>query len=90
VFLVVDGHPSHRAKAVAAYVASCRGDMELRFLPPYALVLPYAKMSGVAKKPLNQNESLKLRVGDDLAAIKSKPKLVRSFLHAKSATYPKG
>ena len=38
VFLVVDGHPSHRAKVVSAYVAACRGALELHFLPPYAPV----------------------------------------------------
>jgi transposase len=36
VYLVVDGHPSHRAKVVAAHVAACRGELELHFLPPYA------------------------------------------------------
>ena len=36
MFLVVDGHPSHRAKVVAKYVAACRGGLELHFLPPYA------------------------------------------------------
>jgi transposase len=36
MFLVVDGHPSHRAKVVAAYVAACHGELELHFLPPYA------------------------------------------------------
>ena len=96
VFLVVDGHPSHRAKVVAAYVAACRGQLELHFLPPYApdlnpdeFVWQYAKTNGVAKKPLKQNESLKQRVETDLAAIKAKPKLVRSFFGAPSVVYAK-
>lgn len=96
VFLVVDGHPSHRAKAVAAYVASCRGDLELHFLPPYApdlnpdeFVWQYAKTNGVAKRPLAQNESLKERVLRDLSAIKANSKLVRSFFCAPSVVYAK-
>ena len=96
VFLVVDGHPSHRAKVVAAYVGACRGELELHFLPPYApdlnpdeFVWQYAKTNGVAKKPLKQNESLKQRVETDLAAIKAKPKLVRSFFGAPSVVYAK-
>ena len=96
VFLVVDGHPSHRAKVVAAYVAACRGQLELHFLPPYApdlnpdeLVWQYAKTNGVARKPLKQNESLKQRVETDLAAIKAKPKLLRSFFGAPSVVYAK-
>jgi transposase len=96
VYLVVDGHPSHRAKVVAAYVAACRGDLELHFLPPYApdlnpdeFVWQYAKTNGVAKKPLARNESLRERVASDLAAIKAQPKLVRSFFHAPSVGYAK-
>ena len=94
VFLVVDGHPSHRAKVVAAYVAACRGDLELHFLPPYApdlnpdeFVWQYAKTNGVAKKPLARNESLRARVETDLQAIKAQPKLVRSFFRAPSVVY---
>ena len=94
VFLVVDGHPSHRAKMVAAYVAECQGALELHFLPPYApdlnpdeFVWQYAKTNGVAKKPLKKNESLKERVMADLAEIKARPRLVRSFFGAPSVVY---
>jgi transposase len=94
VFLVLDGHPSHRAKVVANYVASCRGGLELHFLPPYApdlnpdeFVWQYAKTNGVAKKPLKQNESLKERVERDLLALKTKPQLIRSFFAAPSVVY---
>jgi transposase len=96
VFLVVDGHPSHRAKVVAAYVAACRGELELHFLPPYApdlnpdeFVWQYAKTNGVAKKPLRRNESLQERVTQDLAHIKANRPLVRSFFQAKSVVYAK-
>jgi transposase len=37
VILVVDGHPIHKAKLVAEYVASTDGMLELYFLPPYIL-----------------------------------------------------
>jgi len=94
VFLVVDGHPSHRAKVVARYVAACRGELELHFLPPYApdlnpdeFVWQHAKTNGVAKKPLRRNESLKERVNQDLAKIKADPRLVRSFFRADSVAY---
>lgn len=96
VFMVVDGHPSHRAKAVAAYVQSCRGELELHFLPPYApdlnpdeFVWQHAKTNGAAKRPLHQGESLKQRVTSDLTAIKANPKLVRSFFAAPSVVYAK-
>lgn len=94
VFLVVDGHPSHRAKVVQRYVQATEGMLELHFLPPYApdlnpdeFVWQHAKTNGVAKKPLKQNESLKERVKETLAAIKAMPKLVRSFFKAPSVAY---
>jgi transposase len=94
VFLVVDGHPSHHAKAVQEYVAGTRGMLELHFLPPYApdlnpdeFVWQHAKTNGVAKRPLRQNESLKERVRGDLEAIKRNPVLVRSFFMASSVVY---
>jgi transposase len=65
VFLVVDGHPAHKAKVVKNYVQSLQGRLELHFLPPYApdlnpdeFVWSYMKNNGVSKKPLKQNESL--------------------------------
>ena len=94
VFLVVDGHPSHRAKKVQEFVQSTRGRLELHFLPPYApdlnpdeFVWQHAKTNGAAKRPLKQNESLRARVEDDLAQIGADAHLVRSFFHAPSVAY---
>jgi transposase len=94
VILVVDGHPSHKAKIVAAYVRSTRGRLELHFLPPYApdlnpdeFVWQYAKRQGAGKRPLKKNESLKSRVEADLAGVKKNKALVRSFFRAKSVAY---
>lgn len=96
VLRVVEGHPSHRAKAVSAYVAACRGALALHFLPPYApdlnpdeFVWQDAKTNGVAKNPLKQNESLQERVAADLSAIKVNSKLGRSFFGAPSAVQAK-
>jgi transposase len=36
VYLIVDRHPSHRAKAVSTYVASTAGKLTLFFLPGYS------------------------------------------------------
>ena len=96
VFLVVDGHPSHRAKRVKDYVQSLGGKLELHFLPPYApelnpdeFVWSYAKVSGVSKKPLRKNESLRERVESDLKAMKQNKPLVKSFFCAPSVVYAK-
>ena len=94
VLLVLDGHPAHTAKAVAQYVQSLRGRLELHFLPGYApelnpdeFVWNHLKRQGVSKTPLRQGESLRSRVQADLAAIKSRLLLVRSFFHAPSVAY---
>jgi len=94
LFLVLDGHPAHIAKAVAQYVQSLKGRLELHFLPGYApelnpdeFVWNHLKGQGVSKKPLRRDESLRSRVQTDLAAIKSRPALVRSFFHAPSVAY---
>lgn len=94
IYLVVDGHPSHRARIVAQYVQSLKGRLELHFLPGYApelnpdeFVWNHLKRQGVSKKPLRKNESLRDRVEEDLASIKSRPALVRSFFRAPSVVY---
>ena len=76
VFLVVDGHPAHKANVVKAYWQGLQGRLELHFLPPYApdlnpdeFVWSYMKSNGVSKKPLKQNESLQKRVEQDLTTI---------------------
>lgn len=94
VFLVLDKHPSHRAKCVANYVQSLQGQLELHFLPGYApdlnpdeFVWNYIRQTGTCKKPLHKNESLRNRVESDLALIKQNRFLVRSFFYAKSVAY---
>ena len=94
VFLVLDGHPAHRANIVAAYVQSLKGRLELHFLPGYApdlnpdeFVWNHLRQNGVTKKPLKKNEQLKDRVKKDLAKIKRSPRLVRSFFRAESVAY---
>jgi len=94
VYLVLDGHPAHRAKVVAQYVQQLQGRLELHFLPGYApelnpdeFVWNHLKRQGVSQKPLRRDESLRSRVHADLAAIKARPTLVRSFFHAPSVAY---
>jgi transposase len=94
VLLVVDGHPAHKAKLIKQYVAQLAGRLELHFLPPYApdlnpdeFVWNYMKGSGVSKKPLKKNESLRERVEQDLTSIHQNRQLVASFFLADSVAY---
>jgi len=36
VFVIVDGHPIHKAKLVRTYVESLNGQLKLFYLPPYS------------------------------------------------------
>jgi transposase len=94
VYLVVDGHPAHKANAVKQLVQEMEGRLELHFLPPYApdlnpdeFVWAYMKTNGLSKKPLRKNESLKQRVESDLSTLKADRQLVRSFFGAESVAY---
>ena len=94
VMLILDRHPAHIAKLVAAFVQGKRGRLELHFLPGYApdlnpdeFVWQHLKTNGVAKQPLKRNESLRARVVADLAAIKRNTRLLRSFFSAPSVAY---
>ena|ERR1035437_1125188 len=96
VFLVVDGHPAHKANTVKRYVASLGGRLELHFLPPYApdlnpdeFVWSYMKTNGVSKKPLKKNESLRERVEEDLRQIEANRKLGQSSFCAEIVVYAK-
>jgi transposase len=96
VFLVVDGHPAHKANVVKAYIAQLKGRLELHFLPPSApdlnpdeFVWNYMKNTGVSKQPLKKNESLRERVEQDLAALHGNAGLVASFFDAPSVAYAK-
>lgn len=96
VFLVVDGHPAHKANKVRDFVQATEGRLELHFLPPYApdlnpdeFVWSYMKTNGVSKKPLKQNESLRERVEQDLLSIQRNRKLIQSFFCAESVVYAK-
>ena len=96
VFLVLDGHPAHKAKLVSEYVRSLSGRLELHPLPPYApdlnpdeFVWAHMKTNGVSKMPLKQNESLRRRIEKDLIAIHNDPELVKSFFGAQSVSYAK-
>jgi transposase len=94
VMLVVDGHPAHKANIVKDYIAQMAGQLELHFLPPYApdlnpdeFVWNYMKTTGVSKKPLKKNESLRERVEQDLITISQDTNLVASFFMAQSVVY---
>lgn len=94
VFLIMDGHPVHKAKAIKEHIKELKGRLEKYLLPPYApdlnpdeLVWNQMRNIGTSKKPLRKGESLKNRVILDLESIKNKKKLILSFFKNDKVSY---
>ncbi len=94
VFLIVDGHPTHRSKKTQAFVKSLHGKLELYFLPPYApelnpdeLVWHQAKRHGLGREQITDQDDLVAKVTSELQSIQRRPKLVKSFFAAPTTKY---
>lgn len=94
VFLIVDGHPSHRARKVFAFVRKTKGKLRLFFLPPYSpelnpdeLVWNHLKNHGVGKRIVRSREDLKRVVLGHLRFMQKTPDLVRAFFHEPNVRY---
>ena len=86
VFLIVDRHPSHRAKKVLAFVRSTEGRLRLFFLPPYAPdlnpdehVWNHLKNHGVGKRAIRSREQFREVVLGHMRSIQRLPDLIRGF-----------
>ena len=94
VFLIVDGHPVHRAKKVKEFVVTTAGRLRLFQLPPYApdlnpdeLVWNHVKGHKVGRTPVRGPDDLKSRVISALRSLQRFPAKVRAFFQAPSVQY---
>ncbi len=86
VFLIVDRHPSHRARKVLAFVRSTEGRLRLFFLPPYAPdlnpdehVWNHLKNHGVGKQAIRSRAQFRKVVLGHMRSLQRLPDLIRSF-----------
>lgn len=93
-FLIVDGHPSHRAKVVQKYIESLNGKLKLFFLPPYStelnpdeLVWNDVKNNGVGRAIVAKPSDLRRVVVGRLRHLQKSPALIRSFFHTPETRY---
>jgi transposase len=84
VFLIVDGHPIHKAKMVKRYVESLDGKLKLFYLPPYSphlnpdeTVWAHVKRK-VARQLVESAEEMKRLALGALRSIQKLPELVKS------------
>ena len=94
VFVIVDGHPTHRAKSVARFVAAQLGKLALFFLPPYSpelnpdeLVWNDLKTHGTGRKLIISPAQLRQVIISHMQQLQKLPALVRSFFHAPTTRY---
>jgi transposase len=94
IFLIVDGHPTHRSKQVKEFVASQDGKLRLIFLPPYSpelnpdeLVWNDVKNNVVGKTVIQDKKDLKKKILSGLRSLQKNPEKVRSFFQEKNTRY---
>ncbi|MHB1818402.1 MAG: IS630 family transposase [Streptosporangiaceae bacterium] len=94
VFLVVDGHPAHRARAVKAYVASTAGRLELFTLPGYSpelnpdeWVWKNVKNDRIARAGVTSKDGLKAKAIGALRRLQKLPRLVAAFFSDPNLRY---
>jgi transposase len=94
IFLIVDGHPSHRSKKVKAHVESLQGRLRLFFLPPYSpelnpdeLVWNDVKNNGVGRTLVHGPADLMRAVVSRLRHLQRTPEIVRSFFQHPETRY---
>jgi transposase len=94
VFLVVDGHPTHKAAKIRQFVESLDGQLKLFFLPGYSpdlnpdeLVWNNLKNQGTGRLAITGPDQLKNLVVGHLRSMQKNPELVRSFYRTPSTEY---
>jgi len=94
VWLVVDGHPTHKSRKTRAFVASLKGRLHLHFLPGYSpdlnpdeRVWNNLKSQGTGNREITGPDQLKKLVLGHLRAMQKKPGLIQSFYQSPSTEY---
>ena len=94
VYLVVDGHPTHKAAKTRKFVESTKGRLKLFFLPGYSpdlnpdeLVWNNLKSQGTGKRAITGPDQLKKLVLGHLRSMQKDADLVRSFYRTPSTEY---
>jgi transposase len=91
IFLIVDGHPAHKAQMVTRFLASTEGKLRLFFLPPYSpelnpdeRVWNDVKNNSIGRKVITSPEHLKRKVLGDLRSIQKSPDRVRAYFQSET------
>ncbi len=94
IFLIVDGHPAHKAKCVKKYIAEVGNRFKLFYLPPYSpelnpdeRVWNDLKNNGIGRKAIKDKDELKHEVISYLRFIQKTPSRVRAYFQNEPTKY---
>lgn len=94
VFLIVDGHPVHKAKKVKEFIESTDGKLRLFILPPYSpelnpdeLVWNNLKNHRIGRKMITGPDDLKQKIISSLRSLQKMPRKIIGFFHEKHVRY---
>ena len=94
VFLIVDGHPAHKAKMVARFIETVKERFQLFLLPPYSpelnpdeRVWNDLKNNAIGKQAITSPQQLQSAVISHLRFIQKTPDRVRSYYNNETTKY---
>jgi transposase len=94
LFLIVDGHPAHRAKSVKQFLETVKDQLRVFYLPPYSpelnpdeLVWNDLKNNAVGRMAISSRGQLKQVVMTHMYSLQKLPELVMSFFLAPTTSY---
>lgn len=94
IFLIWDGHPTHKSKKVRECIESFEGKLEVYFLPSYSpelnpteQVWRSVKNHGVGRKSVFGPDQLKFAVTSCLFRLQKIPKIIKSFFKHPDCNY---
>jgi transposase len=94
VFLIWDGHPTHKSKQVKECIASFDGRLEIFILPSYSPDLNpieqlwhHTKNNGVGRKVVNGPDHLKTAVLGKLRSLQRLPRIIAAFFRHPDCAY---
>ena len=94
MFLIVDGHPAHKAKSAQRFVDSTAGRLRLFYLPPYSpelnpdeLVWNDLRNQRIGCRAMTTPEQMRRDVLSHMHFLQKFPHLIRSFFRAPTTRY---
>lgn len=94
IFLIVDGHPAHKAKKVMEFVNSIKKRFRLFFLPPYSpelnpdeRVWNDLKNNAIGKQVITSRDQMHKAVVGHLRFIQKSPDRVRAYFNNETTKY---